>query len=362
MERRDFIRLGTILSAAAGAELFQPEGLSALPQRKASQPNPSLDFWQNRIRKPQSPLKLRPSMPPPNIEGTALPPPPPTQSELVNPSRNPVFAFLDQTQKKFVDATEITPGLADGDVDVTVKVARFRPSQDDETHFNNVKSGSLRIDVTQQEATPGAGQLAWSAIAGILPGGNGKLPDLSQLQFDPGTDWGQRKQIALPGGSGQWTWNFFLQKKDSIWEKILGQIHNALGGGAVPLVFAALSLPAISVTALGFADKLVGYLTNVSKEEYLFNSGNLSVTATQKGTTADPNTVRLATGWYLVVPQEHAQYLVTDDSLTITNEGCLVPSNTNSLNQYQVASATLPQMTYLSVYVTAAQAPSGTGH
>lgn len=89
-------------------------------------------------------------------------------------------------------------------------------------------------------------------------------------------------------------------------------------------MFTALGFPAVAITSLTFVDKLVGYLVTASRDEYLFNSQDVSVTATQQGAAADPNTVRLTKGWYLVVPQDHEQYLATDGSLTITNAGCLV--------------------------------------
>jgi len=234
MERRHFMGIGSLFGAAIGAEFLQDTSLpAATGQVPDDRSNPSSDFWVNRVRESSAPLKFRGQAGHAETQGEkatqyqAPPPPqPPPPPQLINSSRNPVFAFWDRSHNKFVDATgeELTPTVADGDVDVTIKVARFRPSQDDATKFNNIKSGTLRIDVSQDAETTSTGQLAWSAIAGLLPGGNGKLPDLSQLHFDPGTAWGGRNKVTLTGGSGTWAWNFFLQKKDTIWEKILQRL------------------------------------------------------------------------------------------------------------------------------------------
>lgn len=349
MNRRDFVRLGALLGTGVLPESLAAVA-SAFPQGEAqNQANPSVSFWQNEIRKTSRPIKLSTARDTHFGGGTP-------GGGLVNPGRNPVFAYWDPTSQKFFDATSLTPEINDGDVNININVARFRPSTDDTSTFNRIKSGSLRIDVSQQApatAAPGVGQLAWSAIAGLLPGGSGQLPNLSQLQFDTGVPWGNPNNIALTGGSGTWSWNFFLQKKASIWETVLGQVHNAIGGGAPSVLFTVLGLPAISVTALGFVDKLVSYLTNASQEEWLFNSPNISVTATKHGASLNPNTVRLKTGWYLVVPQAHAINIPTDSSLKITNAGCVVGQSTADLNQYNDAPTRIPGMTYLSIYVQA---------
>jgi hypothetical protein len=349
MDRRDFIHLGTLLGAGLLPESLVT-GASAFAQVQAqNRASASASFWQNGIQQVSRPVKLS------SARNQAFGEPAPGGG-LANPGRNPVFAFWDPTTRIFSDATDITPEIDDGDVTIDINVARFRPSTDDTANFNRVKSGSLRIDVSQQQptaASPGVGQLAWSALAGLLPGGNGRLPSLNQLQFDTGVPWGNPNNIILTGGSGTWAWNFFLQKKESIWETILGQVHNAIAGGAPSVLFTVLGLPAISVTALNLVDKLVSYLTNASREEWLFNCPRVAVTATKHGAMVNPNTVRLKTGWYLVVPQTHATYIPTDASLKITNAGCLVGRDTPDLNQYNDGATRNQNLTYLTIYVTA---------
>lgn len=347
MNRRDFVQLGALVSAG-----LLPESLagiaSAFPHEDAGL-NVNTTFWLTEIRKTKRPMTIASARN--NEFGGGGP-----GSGLANPSRNPVFAFWDPTTKAFSDATSITPDISDGDVDIDINVARFRPSTADTASFNSIQSGSLRIDVSQQppsQGTSNISQLAWSAIAGLLPGGGNKLPSLSQLQFNTGQVWGTPNDITLTGGSGTWAWNFFLQKKASIWEKVLTQIHNAIGGGVPSVIFTVLGLPAISVTALGFVDKLVSYLTNVSQEEWLFNSSDTAVTATKTGVMNNPNTVRLKTGWYLVVPQAQAALIPTDDSLRITNAGCLVGKNVVDLQQYSDAASRIPELTYLTLNVKA---------
>ena len=54
----------------------------------------------------------------------------------------------------------------------------------------------------------------------INPDKAGKLPPLAELKFDPATTWGKARSIPVPGGGGYWTWNFFVQKKDSLLSRI----------------------------------------------------------------------------------------------------------------------------------------------
>src|SRR5438094_8821496 len=95
----------------------------------------------------------------------------------------------------------------DGGVKISLRVTRFRPSNANITMFQNLKSGALRVDVTQTEPLADLKEvLAWSAAAALLPtDAAGKLPDLKNLQFDPGKAWGQIQQVPLTNGLGFWT-------------------------------------------------------------------------------------------------------------------------------------------------------------
>ncbi len=342
MHRRDFLSSGSVLCTGMPllASLEASNGSVNLLENLWQQIPPpvqpegsSFAFWTKEVRDPKKG----------EIGAASL------------NSRGAMFFYYDDHSKKFVGGTDIDPDSLPekGDTNIELRVLRFRPSQGDRSSFEHTKGGSLRIDVQQQEPLAGLlEKLAWTSISGLVPGEKGKLPDLSSLKFDPGSSWGQLQQIPLPGGEGRWTWNFFLQREQSVWGKILKVVHSGVTAGAPQAFFGVLGLPAIGLSALEQVDKLVAYLTNIRDQEWLFKSPAFYVGTTKKackhiGTGVLP----LKTGNYLIVPEGQAQQM--DTSWTINSAGLLVPLNTSAPKQFQVAAQTAPGLTYLTVYVNA---------
>lgn len=274
---------------------------------------------------------------------------------IANSSSQAAFVFYDD-KSGFQPVTRMgKDGLVDkGDTTVTIDVQRVRPSIADRTKFDNLKGGSLRIDLVQNQPLPDlAERLAWTTIAGLYPDAKGKLPSVQELKFDPSTAWGQSKAVKLPGGDGLWRWNFFLQKKSSRWSAFLDLARKV--SAPVALAFA---MPAYAATALADLDLILGAMQASDVSEWLFRGQSMRVSTTKS--TFREGHLPLRSGRYIAVSERQLHLL---DSVAangkpweLSPEGLIVPQGTKGLRVFDEAEGILPELSYLSIAVTVAQA------
>ena len=210
--RRNFLSL---LAAGGAAPLLPSLKLAAeqLPQSGEGVADvKTMQFWQKDILSARTDSKSRGMW-------------------SADDSRHPEFAVFDK-DKGFRVASQIHDAelLDKGDVSVSLRVLAFKPATEDLAEFANIQTGSLRIDFQQAHARASSQDpLVWTAFAGVQPDSKGKLPSLHNTGFNPGTTWGQQQAVLLPGGAGLWGWNFFVQKKESLWCQVISSIvGNAL--------------------------------------------------------------------------------------------------------------------------------------
>ena len=271
-------------------------------------------------------------------------------------SRQSAFIFFDP-QQGFRSAVAMQEeGLLDrGDATILLKVERLRPSVDARNQYNNLKGGSLRIDVEQDTPAPQSllEQLAWTTLAGLYPDTNGKLPVAEQLSFDPGTAWGRSKAIPLPGGYGYWNWNFFLQKKEGVWGKLMEGFRKVT---TQPLAN-AFSLPAVAATALKDLNLIMSALQPHDRTDWLFKSQKVPVAATKAAWREKPGTkLPLRTGTYVIVTEAQMHLFSGIAGTLKLEQGLIVPKSTDEFKVVAAAEQTLPDLTYLSVSVVVSQA------
>jgi hypothetical protein len=350
INRRDLISLAPVLgaSSAVGAlTLLTSCGSSGVQSQEAksvpdADQQAAYDFWTKDIRDPESVSKK-------GVGGTAAP-------------RASIVYF--DPDNGFLAGSDIANGdkdLADkGDLDIIVNVDHIRPSTADQTRFANLEGGSLRIDVQQTAPLPTlAERLAWTAVAGFLPE-NKKLPALKEMTFDPGATWGKLQTVPLPGGGGRWTWNFFLQRKQSRWMQIFDVIRrnkNLL----IPIF--GLGLPAIAITALNTVDSIVGELTKDERTDWLFQSPDSYFYATKDARDSFAGTkLRLrgdkeGKGMYVVLPSDQLSNFGKQAKDLVVKDGLIVPKNTSGLDIEAAAKTTIPEITYLTVGLKSALRP-----
>src|SRR5271157_318652 len=281
------------------------------------------------------------------------------EASVADLGRAPEF-FHYSSHKGFRDAVDIPPEelLPTGDVAVSLNVEAFRPSEGDRSTFERLQSAQLRIDVTQEKSLVDLlDRSAWTALAALFPGKNGKLPPLADMSFDPVTTWEKMQNILLPGGSGHWALNLFIQNKASRLDKILGTITNEAGRFA-PI----LGLPAISVSALRAFTGFYGYFQ--PSTEFVFNSVPTRVlaTATALKSTGGSRGLPLVPGNYVMVPRDQIRAFAAAMSDHELRQGYVVPKGTPATKVYETALAAVPDVTYVTVNVglrTFAVAPAG---
>ncbi len=336
IDRRDFLRNASL---SAGALAFLDPLLRAdLPASTAPQVGNSelldpsiISFWTEDIRRPSEAFAKNLTL-------------------LGGPSYQPAFVYY-ISPGIFQAQTEIgTDDLPEkGQVNVSLRVERFRPSHGSSALFSKVQSGSLRIDVKQTKPLPDLGEaLAWTAVAAFLPKQKNELTDLRDLTFDPGTAWGQLQQIPLTNGLGFWSWNFFLKNEDSFWSRLMNLFRQAEQS-----VFPFLGMPAIALTALKAVDRLVGYLQAEGQSSWLFKSVDSPIVATKEGLKAVGQGLALKSGHYLIIPQEHLAAFGSARRGLELKDGYLVATGTDAFEWPANAALQIPSVDYLSVYVQA---------
>lgn len=325
-----FAALGS-LAPNAGAQTSSDAAPPSIAGQQAT-----YDFWNSNIRDPDF-AHTR------SIDAGAAP--------------RAVCIYYDKVHG-FVTGSDIgDAGLPDkGDVSTIINVDHVRPSTKDAARFTNLDGGSLRIDLQQATPLPGlAERLAWTAIASFLPN-NKQLPPLKEMSFDPGTTWGKLQTVPLPGGGGRWTWNFFLQHRKSKWMQLFEQIRGN-AGLLVPIF--GLGLPAIAITALMTVDKIVGELTKDATTDWLFQSSDTYLYATKEARDSfEGSKLRLKQGMYVIMPSEHVASFAKQSAKLVIKDGLVVPANTSSLEVADAALQTVPDVTYITIGVTAKLRPS----
>src|SRR5258708_2960465 len=333
MNRRNFLRTSAMsvtsltmlanLAANPGSLL----GAERTPPDKLDQQ--TFDFWTNDVRRPSRAFAKGVSS-----KGAGGP--------------EPAFVFHDE-HSGFQTASDIDDKSlpASGPVNVSLRVERFRPSTLSQRTFVNVKSGSLRVDVTQTEALPSLQEvLAWTAVAAFVPDAQNKLPALQHLQFDPGQSWGRLQQIPLTNGLGFWSWNFFLKRNEGVWGEILGMFRQA-----DKTVFPLLGLPAIALTALTAVDRLFAFFHAKGDSQWLLKSVDTPVYATTEAREKIGQGLPLKTGHYIVLPQDQLPTLGAARNSLDLKDGYIVPKGTDAFNWPSAALLQIPTVDYISLYV-----------
>jgi hypothetical protein len=316
-----------------------------MPGQKVSDGSVS-QFWTEEVRKVSS---FRPSM---NYIKSS--PKSYSVSETVDVSRAPVFLYYKGGGEGFVVANDLQekdfPDFQDkGDMSVGLVVQRIKLSERDQYYFRNLRSGSLRIDLQQATPLPSLAEaLAWSSVAALFPDRQGRIPQLPTMRFDPGTTWGKFMTIPLPKGQGLWTWNFFVQEKESFWHKAAGLLRKAN-----ELVVPVLGLPAIAITALKQFDKFFGYLqTREAQANWLFQSQDVPVVVTKEARQRwFESAMPLVKGQYVVVPQSDLSAFGEGMQNYELVNGLVVPRGTRRTDVVEAALSTAPGVTYMSIEV-----------
>jgi hypothetical protein len=350
--RRSLLTRGALLAASPLYLTLESFAAQTAPSTTPPRPLPLdqrvLDHWTNNVSKPYQDF----------IAHNQLAP----KGKKADPG---LSTFLFQSGAGLIlasDTKEDALKVADGDVNITVHVDRFRPSTSASRDLQTMETGSLRIDVKQTERMQELPEaLAWTALATLVSNVKGKKPEIEKLDFNPGTAWGNFQTIPLPKGLGFWSWNFFMKRRQGFWGQLIDHVMR-VGKIAQPFL-PLLGIPGIAVSGLQYVNQILGAVQAQGESAWLFRGLDTAVCATKStyqkygGGSALP----LAPGKYVVVREADAGKL---GGLEV-HGGLLVPKGSvtpeNPLKVFDVAATTIPEVSYLTVTVgvEATKAPKG---
>ena len=344
--RRNFL---SMLAAGSAAPLVSAPLLAAMAQATPQNSSESAteaeideatrQFWMQDIRNPSSGAATR-------GRGTAG----------VDDGAHPEFTIY-KADTGFRSPNEVADKelLDKGNVNVTLRVLAFKASKADEQHFKNIQTGSLRIDVQQTAPQkPGGDPLVWSAFGGVQPNSSGVLPSIQNTGFNPGAVWGQQQTVPLPGGAGLWGWNFFVQKRESLWCSLISFILKD-----AQVVAPVMGLPALAVRALNGFNQFFGtVVTQAYKSKFLFQTVSDPTFATkdarQDALYADGLPL-VNQSHYVIVRREQLKAFGDQMGKHELQNGVIVPQGTKPEDVFDAAKETLPDISYLSLALSVKQ-------
>jgi hypothetical protein len=197
--------LAPFLDAAPGVAEQAGAGAAA----PSSDPK-SVQFWDSFLQKTTTPLATVP-------EGL-------TRGTMVNADREPFFFHTLEKEPIVQPASAIKTSalIPEGDVTVSLNLARFKPAKEDGAKISAAQNAQLRLDVLQNNSIIDLlDQMAWTVILLAQPKKQAKLPPIQSLAFDTNASWQKMQNIILPKGQGRWALNFYVEKEDNLLMKAL---------------------------------------------------------------------------------------------------------------------------------------------
>lgn len=310
-------------------------------------------------------------------------------------AREPLFLHYDADDKVLIPATEIPLEKlsASGDVKVDFQMVRLRLNADDNREFQNFSSGGIYLDFQQSQTTSSPANsssgsevlvtLASSIFSAIFPNGNGGsgadgtgggtkggggkkggkgLPFVPQSQTqgrNPAAPAAtvqlqqakQSQSIALAAGVGKTAFACFAKGRK---KTAFGQFVSALltvSSSPAMTYLPLLSMPLVATPTLTAIRALVGNLqSHGGDERSILQSPPVDVAATAEGIkTLNSSALRLRSGHYIVIPQEHAGLIKSQlNNLKVLN-GFLVPKEAGELDVFDAVPRTATGVSYLSL-------------
>jgi hypothetical protein len=232
-----------------------------------------------------------------------------------------------------------------GDVALQLSVGGIRLSQADRARVRDLRSAQVRVDLAQNQKLEHFDDfLAWASIASLFVGEAKALPALQDLSLSPEST----KQVLLPGGAGSLGLNVSMAHQRSSFFLLLQRLVGVTGALAP-----ALSLPAISLTAIAGVYKALGMLENSST--FLFQTAApqpiLTTQAAAQRHDANMRGFNVISGDYVAVPQAHITAVQSYLDAYRLEQGYLIPktANTKSQSIYTLAESAPPDISYITL-------------
>jgi hypothetical protein len=354
------------------AELVEAQGGSAKPSAAVA------DFWANGMGVPSGKLLGGAELSSRGRSATNM-------GSGTNFAREPLFLYWDNDDKVLMPASDIPTNKlnASGDAKVDFRLTRMRLNGDDDKVFQNFSSGGIYLDMSQQSSAPAAAassswitDLATPVFAALFPpkasasstaakatkksglnflpqqaaapsGGGGSAPAATIPMQQPS----QAQTIMLTGGMGKLAFSAFAKgRKKTAFGSFVDTILS-LTTVAQPFI-PLLNLPIVGTASLQGIRTLVGNLQNHGGDQAaILQSPPLDLATAQTAMQQLDSALKLRSGQYMVIPQEHAAALKPQLANLKLLNGFLVPKEAGDMDVFTVVPTTATQVSYLSLQV-----------
>jgi hypothetical protein len=314
-----------------------------------------------------------------------------------NFAREPLFLYWDNDDKVLMPASDIPTNKlnASGDAKVDFRLTRMRLNGDDDKVFQNYSSGGIYLDMSQQSSAPAASSsssswitdLATPVFAALFPAkssssgkaasgesgtgsgsstGSGKkkgglnfLPEQASSGGGGGTPAAtipmqqpaQAQTIMLTGGMGKLAFSAFAKGRKKTAFGSFVDTMLSLTTAASPFL-PLLNLPVVGTACLTGIRTLVGNLQNHGGDQApILQSPPLDLAAAQTAMQQLDSALKLRSGQYMAIPQEHAAALKPQLAKLKLLNGFLVPKEADEMDVFTVVPGTATQVSYLSLQV-----------
>lgn len=384
--RRNFLLSGpaAMLAFEGFAELAEAQGGSARPSAAVA------DFWSNGMGVPAGKLLGGAEL---NSRGSNK-----NTGTGTTFAREPLFLYWDADDKVLMPASEIptTKLSASGDSKVDFRLTRMRLNGDDDKVFQNYSSGGIYLDMSQQSSAPAAAassswitDLATPVFAALFPaktsktgtaspagntgtgssgsgaakkkGGLNFLPEQAAAPSGGGPaapaatipmqQPAQAQTIMLTGGMGKLAFSAFAKgRKKTAFGSFVDTILS-LTTAASPFI-PLLNLPVVGTASLTGIRTLVGNLQNHGGDQApILQSPPIDLATAQAAMQQLDSALKLRSGQYMAIPQEHAAALKPQLANLKLLNGFLVPKEADEMDVFTVVPTTATQVSYLSLQV-----------
>jgi hypothetical protein len=258
----------------------------------------------------------------------------------------------------------------------------MRLNGEDDKTFQNFTSGGIYLDMSQQSSAPAAASSSWvtdlatPVFAALFPpkasasstaakatkksglnflpqqaaapsGGGGSAPAATIPMQQPS----QAQTIMLTGGMGKLAFSAFAKgRKKTAFGSFVDTILS-LTTVAQPFI-PLLNLPIVGTASLQGIRTLVGNLQNHGGDQAaILQSPPLDLATAQTAMQQLDSALKLRSGQYMVIPQEHAAALKPQLANLKLLNGFLVPKEAGDMDVFTVVPTTATQVSYLSLQV-----------
>lgn len=269
MRRRDFLRDSTIFLGAMGSaelsSLLRPEFGTVFADEN-QRPRPGVLGLTARSLPPALVASIYKSRPGESrdLQGSPLP---------------YVYAFYDESAKKFVSPLDITPTSPEGAYTLTSILHSFNIQTSIQKRFEKLQN-QIQLGFNATAPVTNSDNLTWVFMNAINIFMAKPADQSAQLtKFTSGANDGTTLQVnpkvSIPKGTVNLQVTAFGQKKDGPWKKFFDIIASAVQSPIISDVSKGFGIPGLATEALQFVDHVIDLYTQQEKLITLWQTGSL---------------------------------------------------------------------------------------